>query len=49
MVRYWRLLNEGWDAVFGSRFVKGGGVSDYPWLKKRLNRMANFMIRIISA
>ena len=33
VVRYWELLNQGWDAVFGSRFVKGGGVIDYPWLK----------------
>ena len=41
VVRYWNALNEGWDAVFGSRFMKGGGVIDYPWLKLRLNRMAN--------
>jgi dolichol-phosphate mannosyltransferase len=34
VVRYWKTLNEGWDAVFGSRFVKGGGVIDYPWLKR---------------
>ena len=31
VVRYWEMLNEGWDAVFGSRFVRGGGVIDYPW------------------
>ena len=47
VVRYWELLNQGWDAVFGSRFLKGGGVIDYPWLKKRLNRMANFFIRVM--
>jgi dolichol-phosphate mannosyltransferase len=47
VVRYWRLLNEGWDAVFGSRFVKGGGVIDYPWLKLRINRLANFFIRLL--
>jgi dolichol-phosphate mannosyltransferase len=45
VVRYWQLLNEGWDAVFGSRFVKGGGVIDYPWLKMRVNRLANLFIR----
>ena len=39
VVRYWELLNQGWDAVFGSRFLKGGGVIDYPWLKLRLNRL----------
>ncbi len=47
VVRYWALLNEGWDAVFGSRFMKGGGVIDYPWLKLRMNRMANFFIRVM--
>src|SRR5258708_30428485 len=47
VVRYWELLNEGWDAVFGSRFLKGGGVIDYPWLKLRLNRMANSFIRLM--
>ena len=45
VVRYWNALNEGWDAVFGSRFMKGGGVIDYPWLKLRLNRFANIFIR----
>ena len=47
VVRYWEVLNQGWDAVFGSRFVKGGGVIDYPWIKLRLNRMANFLIRLM--
>jgi len=47
VVRYWNSLNEGWDAVFGSRFMKGGGVIDYPWLKLRLNRMANLFIRLL--
>ena len=47
VVRYWHLLNEGWDAVFGSRFIRGGGVIDYPWLKKRVNRLANLFIRLM--
>ena len=47
VVRYWDLLNQGWDAVFGSRFIKGGGVIDYPWLKRRLNRIGNFLIRLM--
>ncbi len=47
VVRYWKLLNEGWDCVFGSRFVRGGGVIDYPWLKLRLNRLANLFIRTL--
>ncbi len=47
VVRYWELLNEGWDAVFGSRFIKGGGVIDYPWLKMRVNRLANLFVRVM--
>jgi dolichol-phosphate mannosyltransferase len=47
VVKYWRLLNEGWDAVFGSRFIKGGGVIDYPGLKLYMNRLANSFIRIL--
>ena len=30
-VRYWMVLNQGWHAVFGSRFIRGGGVAGYPW------------------
>ena len=33
VVRYWRMLNEGWECVFGSRFIAGGGTIDYPRLK----------------
>jgi dolichol-phosphate mannosyltransferase len=47
VVRYWNLLNEGYDAVFGSRFVRGGGVIDYPWLKLRVNRLANLFIKTL--
>jgi dolichol-phosphate mannosyltransferase len=47
VVRYWQLLCQGWDAVFGSRFMKGGGVIDYPYLKWIANRLANFFIRIM--
>lgn len=47
VVRYWQILNEGWDAVFGSRFVKGGGVVDYPVLKLYINRLANLFLRLL--
>jgi len=47
VVRYWQVLNEGWDCVFGSRFMKGGGVIDYPWLKLRINRLANLFLRVL--
>jgi dolichol-phosphate mannosyltransferase len=47
VVRYWELLNEGWDAVFGSRFIKGGGVIDYPAHKLFINRLANRFLRLL--
>jgi len=47
VVRYWKLLNEGWDAVFGSRFVRGGAVIDYPAHKLLINRMANLFLRLM--
>jgi dolichol-phosphate mannosyltransferase len=43
---YWRLLNEGYDCAFGSRFVRGGKVIDYPRVKLLVNRVANFLVRI---
>lgn len=45
-VKYWELLNEGYDCAFGSRFVKGGHVIDYPRVKLLVNRLANFFVRI---
>ena len=47
VVRYWKLLNEGWDCVFGSRFIKGGGTIDYPPVKHVVNRLANFFIKVL--
>ncbi|MFZ5496145.1 MAG: glycosyltransferase family 2 protein [Verrucomicrobiota bacterium] len=45
-VKYWRLLQQGWDCVFGSRFIKGGEVHDYPTVKLWVNRLANFLVRV---
>jgi dolichol-phosphate mannosyltransferase len=47
VVRYWQILDQGWDAVFGSRFVRGGGVIDYPRHKLLLNRVANLFLRVL--
>jgi len=47
VVTYWEKLNEGWDCVFGSRFIAGGGVIDYPKLKLLANRITNNFIRML--
>ncbi len=44
VVAYWRTLQRGYDCVFGSRFMRGAKVVDYPWLKWALNRGANVFI-----
>ena len=47
VVRYWHELQKGFDCVFGSRFVKGGGVIQYPWIKLRINRLANLFLKVL--
>jgi dolichol-phosphate mannosyltransferase len=47
LVRYHQLLEEGYDCAFGSRFVAGAKVYDYPRVKYVVNRLANQFIRIL--
>ncbi|MBS1861358.1 MAG: glycosyltransferase family 2 protein [Actinobacteria bacterium] len=47
LVAYHRVLEEGWDCAFGSRFMPGGALYDYPRLKYVFNRLANQFIRIL--
>lgn len=46
LVRFHRKMDEGYDCVFGSRWMKGGEVIDYPRLKKWMNRLANTIVRV---
>ena len=47
LVRYYRVLEEGYDCAFGSRFIRGSHVYDYPKFKLALNRVVNFGIRVL--
>ena len=47
MVDYYYKLQEGYDCVFGSRFIKGGKVIDYPKHKLFVNRLANLFIQVL--
>lgn len=48
LVKFYRTAIEGkYDCVFGTRWSNGGKVIDYPALKRRINRLANFIVRII--
>jgi dolichol-phosphate mannosyltransferase len=48
LLKFYMTMKEGnFDCVFGSRFIKGGALIDYPFLKKIINRLANYIIRFI--
>lgn len=47
LVKYYNtMVEQDVDAVFGSRWIKGGKVIDYPATKKVINRIANMIIRM---
>jgi len=47
IVKYYRKLEEGYDCVFGSRFMKESIVRGYPPFKLFVNRIANTLIRMM--
>jgi len=47
LVAFYRKLEEGYECVFGSRFMHGARVVNYPLPKLVLNRLANFFIRTL--
>jgi dolichol-phosphate mannosyltransferase len=47
LVSYSRLLEEGYECAFGSRFVHGSKVTEYPRSKLIMNRIVNWGIRVL--
>jgi dolichol-phosphate mannosyltransferase len=47
LVAFHRKMQEGFECVFGSRFIAGARVIDYPLPKLLLNRLANFCIGVL--
>ncbi|MGH2897118.1 MAG: glycosyltransferase family 2 protein [Solirubrobacteraceae bacterium] len=47
LVTYWRLLEQGFECAFGSRFMPGAGTVGYPRVKLLLNRTVNLAIRLL--
>ena len=47
LVKYYTQLQEGYDCVFGSQFIAGSKLIDYPVHKLILNRFANLFIRAL--
>lgn len=47
LIRYFEEIQKGAECVFGSRFIKGSKVIDYPKHKFLLNRFVNFVIKLV--
>jgi dolichol-phosphate mannosyltransferase len=47
VVGYYRKICEGYDCVYGSRFIKGSVVHNYPTVKLVVNRIVNRCIQIM--
>lgn len=47
VVKYYHKILEGYDCVFGSRFIKGSKVEAYPKVKLILNRLGNKLIQLL--
>ena len=47
LVLYYRVLEQGYDCAFGTRFGNGGRTFDYPRVKLALNRIVNSGIRLL--
>ena len=45
LVEYWNVLNSGVECAFGSQFIQGSKIYDYPKLKLLMNRIVNIMIK----
>jgi len=46
LVAFYKKMLEGYDCVFGTRWSRGGKVYDYPFVKRRLNRLANRIVQL---
>ena len=47
VIRYYKKIKEGYDCVFGSRFIEGSNISGYPKLKFVINRFVNRMLQVM--
>ncbi|MCM8792535.1 MAG: glycosyltransferase family 2 protein [Candidatus Omnitrophica bacterium] len=47
LIRYYEKLKEGYACVFGSRFIRGAKIKDYPLVKLIFNRLGNKLIQLL--
>ncbi len=47
LIRYYYVLRDRAECAFGSRFVTGSRVENYPRLKLAINRLSNLFVRVL--
>lgn len=47
LVGYYRKIGEGYDCVYGSRFMRGSRVEHYPPVKRVVNRIVNRAVQLM--
>ena len=47
LVSYKKMIEGGYDCIFGSRFIKGSRVINYPIVKLFLNRLFNNLVMLL--
>lgn len=45
LIRCYRMIEQGYDCVFGSRWIRGATVKGYPLSKRIVNRIANKLVQ----
>ncbi len=45
LIKFYYKILEGYDCVFGNRWIKGGKVIGYPRIKRIINFLANFIVQ----
>ena len=47
LIKYWHHLSGDNECIFGSRFIKGSKITNYPFAKLIANRIINTIIRFL--
>jgi dolichol-phosphate mannosyltransferase len=47
IIKYYNLIHEGYECIFGTRFCHEAKITNYPFHKLILNRLGNFFIRAL--
>lgn len=42
-----KYLNQGYDCVFGSRFIKGGGIENHPFYRRLISKYGTLLANVV--